>query len=58
MPPLQKAHHFRGQICIGFASACQRFGTHPTVLERDFNYPPLAELLAETAHIRALQQRG
>ena len=40
-----------------FASACQRFGAHPTVLERDFNYPPLAELLAETAHIRALQQR-
>ncbi|WP_153787218.1 DUF692 domain-containing protein [Pseudomonas sp. EMN2] len=40
-----------------FANACQRFGAHPTVLERDFNYPPLAELLAETAHIRALQQR-
>ncbi|NIF18779.1 DUF692 domain-containing protein [Pantoea sp. Cy-639] len=38
-----------------FASACQRFGTQPTVLERDFNYPPLAELLAETARIRALQ---
>lgn len=38
-----------------FASACQRFGAQPTVLERDFNYPPLAELLAETARIRALQ---
>ncbi|MFJ3449785.1 DUF692 domain-containing protein [Pseudomonas sichuanensis] len=39
-----------------FAEACQRFGAKPTVLERDFNYPPLAELLAETTHIRALQQ--
>jgi uncharacterized protein len=38
-----------------FASACRRFGTLPTVLERDFNYPPLAELLAETARMRALQ---
>ena len=39
-----------------FAVACQRFGAQPTVLERDFNYPPLAELLAETARIRAVQQ--
>lgn len=40
-----------------FAQACERFGAQPTVLERDFNYPPLAELLAETARIRDLQQR-
>ncbi|MDH0300744.1 MULTISPECIES: DUF692 domain-containing protein [unclassified Pseudomonas] len=39
-----------------FALACQRFSAQPTVLERDFNYPPLAELLAETKHIRSLQQ--
>ncbi|MEA5674861.1 DUF692 domain-containing protein [Pseudomonas sp. MH2] len=39
-----------------FSIACQRFGNQPTVLERDFNYPPMAELLAETARIRALQQ--
>ncbi|BCJ06620.1 UPF0276 protein [Pseudomonas sp. RtIB026] len=39
-----------------FADACRRFGTQPTVLERDFNYPPLAELLAETARIRSLQR--
>jgi hypothetical protein len=38
-----------------FADACRRFGAQPTVLERDFNYPPLAELLAETARIRSLQ---
>ncbi|WP_430309477.1 HvfB family MNIO-type RiPP peptide maturase [Pseudomonas sp. PONIH3] len=39
-----------------FADACQRFGAQPTVLERDFNYPPLAELLAETARIRDVQR--
>ncbi len=39
-----------------FALACARFGVQPTVLERDFNYPPLAELLAETARIRTLQR--
>jgi uncharacterized protein (UPF0276 family) len=38
-----------------YASACVRFGVKPTVLERDFNYPPLAELLAETARMRAVQ---
>ncbi|WEZ86812.1 DUF692 domain-containing protein [Pseudomonas sp. NyZ480] len=39
-----------------FHAACRRFGTQPTLLERDFNYPPLAELLAETARVRAVQQ--
>ncbi len=39
-----------------YAIACARFGIQPTVLERDFNYPPLAELLAETARIRAVQR--
>ncbi|ATB63542.1 HvfB family MNIO-type RiPP peptide maturase [Pseudomonas mosselii] len=38
-----------------FADACRRFGAQPTVLERDFNYPPLTDLLAETARIRSLQ---
>jgi hypothetical protein len=38
-----------------YATACARFGIRPTVLERDFNYPPLAELLAETARMRAVQ---
>jgi len=38
-----------------FASACARFGALPTVLERDFNYPPLTELLGEAARIRAVQ---
>lgn len=42
-------------VWLLFSLAVQRFGIQPTVLERDFNYPPLAELLAETARIRALQ---
>ncbi len=34
-----------------------RFGTPPTLLERDFNIPPLAELLPEVQRIRHLQTR-
>ncbi|MDI1302006.1 MAG: DUF692 domain-containing protein [bacterium] len=34
-----------------------RCGVIPTLLERDFNIPPLPELLAEMAHIRTHQQR-
>ena len=30
-------------------------GVRPTLLERDFNFPPIAELYAEVAQIRALQ---
>lgn len=36
--------------------AYTRHGVRPTLLERDFNFPPLAELYAEVAQIRALQQ--
>ncbi|MEO0997554.1 MAG: DUF692 domain-containing protein [Pseudomonadota bacterium] len=35
--------------------AYRRFGPVPTLLERDFNFPPLAELLAEVEQIRTLQ---
>jgi uncharacterized protein len=35
--------------------AYARFGTRPTLIERDFNFPPLAELAGEVAHARALQ---
>lgn len=31
-------------------------GIKPTVLERDFNYPPVEELLAEVEKIRSIQQ--
>ena len=33
-------------------------GPKPTLLERDFNFPPVAELLSEIAQIRALQQKA
>jgi uncharacterized protein (UPF0276 family) len=35
-------------------AACARFGPRPTLLERDFNIPPLPELLAELGHVRAI----
>lgn len=38
------------------ASTYRRFGVRPTLLERDFNLPPLARLLAEIGRIRAIQQ--
>jgi uncharacterized protein (UPF0276 family) len=38
------------------SKAYQHFGPVPTLLERDFNIPPLADLLAEIAMIRSLQQ--
>lgn len=38
------------------AGAYRRFGVRPTLLERDFNFPPLHELLAETARIRDMQR--
>ena len=37
--------------------AYARFGVKPTLLERDFNFPPLAELFGELERIRAIQQR-
>lgn len=37
--------------------AYQRFGALPTVLERDFNFPPFADLVAEVAQIRAEQAK-
>jgi len=35
--------------------AYQRWGVAPTLLERDFNFPPMEDLLAEVDHIRNLQ---
>jgi uncharacterized protein (UPF0276 family) len=37
------------------AEAYKRFGPVPTLLERDFNFPPMAELLAEIRQVKALQ---
>lgn len=37
--------------------AYQEFGVFPTLLERDFNLPPLDQLLAEVDRISSLQQK-
>ncbi len=38
-------------------TAYQEFGVFPTLLERDFNIPPLEELFAEVAKIKAIQHK-
>ncbi len=38
--------------------AYTRFGVFPTLLERDFNLPPLSELVAEVDKIKGFQGRG
>ena len=40
------------------ADAYAHFGVIPTLLERDFNFPPLADLLAEVRQIRELQSEA
>ena len=37
--------------------AYDRVGPLPTLLERDFNMPPLPELLGEVSHIKGLQDK-
>lgn len=39
------------------ADAYRQFGLLPTLLERDFNIPPMAELLQETGRIRHIQRQ-
>jgi uncharacterized protein (UPF0276 family) len=38
-------------------SAYEILGVHPTCLERDFNVPPLQDLISELAHIGQIQSR-
>ena len=40
------------------AAAYRHVGVVPTLLERDFNFPPLPELLAEVGTIRAMQREA
>ena len=40
------------------AQAYQRTGILPTLLERDFNLPPLADLLLEVEQVRSLQKEA
>lgn len=37
--------------------AYARFGVLPTLLERDFKFPPLSELIGELDHVRAIQSK-
>jgi uncharacterized protein (UPF0276 family) len=46
----------KGAVWALLEQAYGRFGALPTLLERDFNVPPLGELLTEVEQIRALQQ--
>ena len=46
------------QVWSLLAEAYARFGAQPTLLERDFNFPAFAELLAELQTIRRLQGEG
>ncbi|HEX5055052.1 MAG TPA: DUF692 domain-containing protein, partial [Gammaproteobacteria bacterium] len=39
-------------------TAYETFGVFPTLLERDFNFPPVPELLGEVDKIRALQAQA
>ena len=38
-------------------NAYERFGVMPTLLERDFNFPPISELLSEVNQIKSIQQQ-
>ena len=40
-----------------YEQALQRFGSVATMIERDDNMPPLAELLEELAHARSISER-
>lgn len=40
------------------SAAYQRFGVLPTLLERDFNIPPIAQLLSEVTVIRDMQRNA
>ncbi|MNC70298.1 hypothetical protein D3C75_1210930 [compost metagenome] len=46
----------KGSVWALLEQAYQRFGALPTLLERDFNLPPLGELRVEVEQIRAYQQ--
>jgi uncharacterized protein (UPF0276 family) len=45
----------KGVVWALLRQAYAHVGVRPTLLERDFNFPPLAELLAEVQQIRRAQ---
>jgi uncharacterized protein len=44
-------------VWVLLGKAYELYGVFPTLLERDFNIPPMAELLKEVETIRQIQQR-
>lgn len=51
-------HPIADPVWALYARAIRRFGAVPTMIERDDNIPPLAELIAELAQARALARRS
>jgi uncharacterized protein (UPF0276 family) len=49
-------HPVRDEVWALYQQAVRRFGTLPTMIERDDHIPPLAELLAELARARQLAE--
>lgn len=47
-----------GDVWSLLEAAYAHCGPAPTLLERDFNFPPLEELLGEVGRVRGLQARG
>ena len=45
-------------VWVLLQQAYARFGVFPTLLERDFNLPPLCELVAEVDKIKGFQERA
>ena len=45
----------KDDVWVLLGEAYRLHGVRPTLLERDFNLPPLGELLEELAHVRGLQ---
>ena len=43
------------QVWRFLGDAFDHFGAVPTLLERDFNFPPIGELIAEIERIKAMQ---
>ena len=46
----------KGAVWSLLGETYARFGARPTVLERDFNFPPYAELVAELGTIRSIMR--
>jgi hypothetical protein len=50
-------HPVRGEVWDLYEAALQRFGPVSTMIERDDDIPPLAEMLDELAHARVLAEK-